>query len=159
MEDKKHLDFITSLVLAALGLYVTGESIRMTIDSKKTILASPGLMPGFLGVMLILCAVIMLAGSLKGVGLRPMCAKIKEWFSGVVRDPATRSLLLGILILGVYVFVLLQFFSYWLATLIILVFLFLYLKETNWIKALLIAVLTVAAVMGVFVYAFHVPLP
>ncbi|MDD3428420.1 MAG: tripartite tricarboxylate transporter TctB family protein [Oscillospiraceae bacterium] len=159
MDNKKHLDFITSLVLIALGVYVTLESVGMTIASKKAILASPGLMPGFLGIMLVLCATIMLVNSIKGVGFKNILAQTKQWFGGLVKDPVVKNTFLGVIFIGVYIFVLLNLFSYWLATLIMLVFLFLYLKATSWLKAALISVLTVAAVMGVFVYAFHVPLP
>ena len=63
------------------------------------------------------------------------------------------------LIMFVYTCVLMAFLPYWLATLIMLLFLFFYLHSTKPVRAVLIAVLTVALIVGVFQYAFHVRLP
>ena len=147
MDDKKYLDFLVSLILIVLGVFVLAYSIFITIETGTAFIVSPGFLPGLLGGALILSAILLLAESLRATGLKTTPAQL------------TRNTVLGMLIMFVYTCVLMAFLPYWLATLIMLLFLFFYLHSTKPVRAVLIAVLTVALIVGVFQYAFHVRLP
>lgn len=159
-KDKKFLDFIASVILLALGSYVFGYGIFVFTKQNTKFTTSAGFLPAILGGGLIVCSLLLMYNSLQEVGLQKTLAQIKTWWSeDVLHSKQTRNTLFGMLLMGVYSCVLMSFMSYWMATLIMLLFLFWYLKATTPIKAVLIAVLAVAVVVGVFQYAFHVRLP
>lgn len=159
MDDKKYLDFLVSLILIVLGVFVLAYSIFITIETGTAFTVSPGFMPGLLGGALILSAILLLAESLRATGLKTTLAQLKDWWHETLHSKQTRNTVLGMLIMFVYTCVLMAFLPYWLATLIMLLFLFFYLHSTKPVRAVLIAVLTVALIVGVFQYAFHVRLP
>ena len=159
MDDKKYLDFLVSLILIVLGVFVLAYSIFITIETGTAFIVSPGFLPGLLGGALILSAILLLAESLRATGLKTTLAQLKDWWHETLHSKQTRNTVLGMLIMFVYTCVLMAFLPYWLATLIMLLFLFFYLRSTKPVRAVLIAVLTVALIVGVFQYAFHVRLP
>lgn len=159
-KDKKFLDFIVAIILFALGAYVLGYSIFITVKTNSKIMTSPGFLPGILGGSLMFCSVLLLFGSLKDVGLAKTLEQIKDWWiNDILRSKQTRNTLFGMVLMGVYSCVLMVFMPYWAATLIMLLFLFWYLHATTPIKSVIIAVLAVAAIVGVFQNLFHVRLP
>jgi len=159
MKDKKYLDFLASLILLALGIYVVIYSAAITAKTNSKVITSPGFMPGLLGAGLILCSLMLMGNSLHGVGLKKTLEQLKGWWSECLHSKQTRNTLFGILLMGVYTCIMMAVMPYWLATLVMLLFLFWYLHSTTPVKAVLIAVLTVVAIVGVFQYAFHVRLP
>lgn len=159
MDDKKHLDFLVSLILIALGVFVVVYSVIITIQTGTAFIVSPGFLPGFLGGALILSAFLLMAESLRGTGLQKTTSLLKDWWKDTIHSKQVRNTVLGMLIMFVYTCVLMSFLPYWLATIIMLLFLFFYLHAAKPLKAVLIAVLAVACIVGVFQYAFHVRLP
>ena len=159
-DDKKFLDFIASLVLMALGGYALGYSVFITVKTHSRVITSPGFLPGILGGGLMFCSLLLLAGSLKEVGLKRTLEQVGQWWSqDILKSRQTWNTVSGMLLMGIYTCIMMSFMPYWLATLVMLLFLFWYLHATSPVKSVLIAVLTVAAIVGVFQYAFHVRLP
>ena len=159
MENKKHLDLISAIVLAGLSIYVIIDGVRMTEKANVGNLLSPGLMPIVLGGALLLCSVFLFLQSIKGVGVAGQLRNVGVWFREFMGDKLSRSTLVGLVILGVYTYLLLGLFPFWLASLIFLIFLLVYLNAASLVKSAITAFGTVAAIVLLFQYAFHVPLP
>lgn len=159
MKDKKYLDFLASLLLLALGGYVVLYSLFITVKTNSKWITSPGFLPGLLGAGLVLCSILLMAESLKGVGLAKTITLLKDWWNECLHSQQTRNTLFGMLLMGIYTCVLMTLLPYWLATLIMLLFLFWYLRAGSAVKSILIAVFAVVMIVGVFQYAFHVRLP
>jgi hypothetical protein len=78
MTEKSMLkaDFFTSIVLFAFGTAIFVISLRMPTmaDQNQSVFSAPGIVPGFIGVMLMLLSVSMLLRSIKNKAL----AEIRE---------------------------------------------------------------------------------
>lgn len=159
MKDKKYLDFLTALILLMLGGYVFVYSVLITIKTNSTFIVSPGFLPGLLGAALMMCALMLMMESLKDAGLEQTIIQLKNWWMECIHSKQTRNTVFGMLLMGIYTCVLMTFLPYWLATLIMLLFLFWYLRAGSTVKSVLIAVFAVALIVGIFQYAFHVRLP
>lgn len=159
IENNKHLDLLSSVVLFGLSIFSVFEGFRMTKDSGKALAVSPGLMPIVLGSALALCAVLLFINSIMHVGLKVQLKNSYTWLSQCIKDKLTHNILGGIAILGVYTFLLLEIFPFWLSSIIFLGFILLYLNATTPIKAVAVSLATVAIIVVLFNKIFHVPLP
>jgi len=70
-------DFITSIVLLAFGIAVVVMSIQMpsVADANQSKYSAPGIVPGFIGVMLTLLSFSMLLRSIKRKGMQDIVPK------------------------------------------------------------------------------------
>jgi hypothetical protein len=107
------LDFISSIVLIAFGGLVLLESWRMPRfeEQAANIYSAPGLVPGVLGVVLLLCGFIIFIRSLVLGGWRLTSADSKLEI-GV----GARNVLITVAISSVYVLLLIGNLPFWLAT-------------------------------------------
>jgi hypothetical protein len=159
MEDRKYIDFISAVMTGLLSIYVIIDSIRMYLDAGEKMYYSPAFLPLILGVGLLICAGILMSRSLKGVGTSATLAQVKESAVRVVRSETVKKALIGLCIMGAYVFVLLPMLGFIISTLIFIVTMMMFMKVGSLIKIVLIAVIIVGAVYVTFQMAFGVLLP
>ncbi len=162
-------DLITGIVLILLNLYVVIESWRMPRLEHLKIhpLSVPGIVPAFIGTILILFGLILVIRSLHRGGHHIHLSR--DSFRQVMSQPGNQRLLLTALLTIGYAVFLIGTFPYWLATgLFILLFILLFewnreltpaQRRKGVITALLIAVLSSMAITFIFERLFLVALP
>ena len=155
----KKFDFASSLALILLSVYVIYESLDIYEKAKEPMYLSPALAPLILSCALLLCSLLLFAGSIKDGGIAVRVRELSEWFAQVKGEAATKSMLIGTIIIGIYTYFLLGALPFMAATLIFMVALMMYLKVGSFVKILIISVITVAATHGLFQELFRVPLP
>ncbi|MBZ0218365.1 MAG: tripartite tricarboxylate transporter TctB family protein [Fimbriimonadaceae bacterium] len=162
------LDFVSSLVLTLFGAGIVIESLRMPRLDHLAInpFTAPGLVPGFIGVLLTCCGLAIFIRSLKRGGWRIEINALKNasWTrSGALkRSGATLALTL------IYALVLFPLIPFWIAT-SVFVFAFIMTAETmafgGWPKpkailtGLVLAILAGLVIGYVFQELFFVRLP
>ncbi len=162
-------DFVTGIALICLSLYVIIESWRMPrLEHLKVHpLSVPGIVPAFIGMVLLLFGTVLVIRSIRRRGHR--IGFSYEGFRRMLSKPSNQRLLLTA-VLGIgYAGFLIGTLPYWLATgLFIFVFIILFEWERGMsvarqrkrlISAALIAILSSAAITVVFERLFLVALP
>lgn len=159
-------DFVTALVLIALGIGAAVESWRMPRLEERgvQIYSVPGIVPGLLGLVIALLGLILLVRSIRAGGYRLGGAG-----AGGLREAGAERLLLALVLTLGYAVGLIGNVSYWLATGL---FLFAFIVLFEWDRAdvaarrlrklataLLQAVLVTVVVGLVFQKIFLVHLP
>lgn len=162
-------DFITGIILILLNLYVIIESWRMPRleHLKAHPLSVPGIVPAFIGMVLILFGIVLVIRSIKRGGHR--IGVSLDGFRQAISKPGNQRLLLTAFLTIGYAVFLIGTLPYWLATgLFILIFVLLFEQKrgmtmVQWrrcvITAVLIATLSSAAITIVFERLFLVTLP
>lgn len=155
----KKFDFASSTVLIITALYVIYESLDIYEQAKEPMYLSPALAPLILGCALLLCSILLFVNSIKDGGPSARIQELAAWFGQIKGEAATKSMLIGTIIIGIYTYFLLGTLPFMLATLIFMVALMMYLKVGSFAKILIISIITVAATHGLFQELFRVPLP
>ena len=162
-------DFLTGIVLICLSLYVIIESWQMPRLQHLKIhpLSVPGIVPAFIGMVLLLFGTILVIRSIRRGGHR--LGFSYESFRRLLSKPGNQYLLLTAILTIGYAGFLIGFLPYWLATgLFIFLFVFLFewergMSVAQWrrrlISAGIIAAVSSAAVTLVFERLFLVTLP
>lgn len=158
MKDNKHYDFLSSVVLIIIGVYIIASGVGIYHKAKEPLHVSPGLFPIILGCALILCSILLLISSLKDGGVKQRIEEIKGWAGHTFKEKATISMIVGTVIMGIYSFVLLSILPFWLGSLIFMIFLFIYLNAASVIKILILSGGSVLAIILLFQVLFRVPL-
>ena len=165
---KKLKDFIFSLVLILLGAYVIVEGMNIyhkAMDKPYKITqftVSPGFLPVLLGIALVVTAVLLLISSFQGEAFGAALVNRKTEFSEWTKKAFNADLLnmtIGCVMMFLYTFFLVQLMPFWLASIIFLVAMFLFLRIGKAWKAVVLAVLVVAAIVLLFKYGFGAALP
>lgn len=160
MSENKHFDFLSAIVLIVLAAAILIGSLSIGREAGEVWYLSPGLMPGVLGAALLLCSILQLVSSLKDGGAAVRWAETHAWAKATFfGNPVTVRMLVGVALMAVYTFVLMHFFSFWLASLLFMIALLLYLKAAKPVKALLFAGCAVGLIVLLFQAFFRVPLP
>lgn len=159
LDRKLYLDFMTGIVLLIVAAYVILDSLVMAGSVGGPFYTTPGMLPIVLGLALALTAVLLLKRSIREEGVKNNLDNIKTWACVMCKSKTVKEMLLGILILGVYTFLLVPAFPFWLSGLIFLVFIMGVLNATSLVRSLIISAVTVASIVVVFEVIFHVPLP
>jgi len=168
--EKQTKDFIFSFILTALSIYVGigGYAIYRKVARPPfniTVLSiSPGFMPIILAVALFFCSILLFLQSLKGKDgkkavLKARVADISRWMRSALHDKQMFRVVSGILIIACYTYILLHFFPYWLASLLFLVGVMLYLRAGKLWKILLISLGSVGLIFLLFQVCFNASLP
>ncbi len=163
--EMKQKDFNISLVLVGLGLYATIEGIRMYIKAAKPpynieqFSISPGFLPTVLGALLLLLSITLFLKSIRGCGLHFQFSSLLSWCKQAVFDTDIRLMVVGMLIMGLYAYLLIGLLPYWLSSVIFLIALMVFLRATSLWKILLISILSVGLVIVLFQVVFNVSLP
>jgi putative tricarboxylic transport membrane protein len=162
-------DFLTGIGLVSLSLYVILESWRMPrLEHLKVHpLSVPGIVPAFIGMVLLIFGTALVIRSIKRRGHQ--IAFSYQGFRRMLRNPGNQRLLLTAIVCIGYAGFLIGTLPYWLATgLFIFVFMILFEWERGMnvarrrkclISAALIAILSSAAITLVFERLFLVALP
>lgn len=159
MSENKHFDFMGSIVLSVASLFIILSGYGIYEKSGELMHVSPGLLPIILGVAMLLCSLLLFFSSLKDGGASKRVEEIKEWIGIIFKSETTISMLVGTVIMGVYTFVLLSILPFWLASLLFMIFLMIYLNATSIVKILILSGGGVALVVLLFQVLFRVPLP
>ncbi len=155
-------DLVTSVVLFFAGLFIFKESValsQISLSRDISFWESAGLTPGLLGILLVFCSILLFVQSVKKFEKGTLRSSMKEWAVGLYQSKAVRAVVIGALIIGAYTMILFRFLPFWLCSFATLVYLFIHLKATTWKKAAIISGIAVGAVVILFEYIFHVPLP
>lgn len=155
----KKFDFASSVALILTALYVIYESMDIYEKAKEPMYLSPALVPLILSIALLLCSLVLFVNSIKDGGVGMRVSELSEWFAQVKGEAATKSMLIGTIIIGIYTYFLLGELPFMVATLIFMIVLMMYLRVGSFVKILIISVITVAATHGLFQELFRVPLP
>ena len=162
-------DFLTGIVLICLSLYVIIESWQMPrlAHLKVHPLSVPGIVPAFIGTVLLLFGTVLVIRSVRRGGHRLRFSH--EGLRRFLSKPGNQHLLLTAMLTIGYAGFLIGFLPYWLATgLFIFVFVVLFeweqgMNVVQWrrclISAGIIAAVSSAAVTWVFERLFLVTLP
>lgn len=160
MDNKgKMKDFMSSVVLVLLSVYVLTESRNIFVKAGKELHLSPALIPTLLGSLLLLLSITLLVESLKDGGVSARCREMKEMFGEVKGDSNTPRVLIGLAIMALYTFVLLGNLPFWLSTIIFLVLLMKFLGAGSMPKILVVSVCVTGCIILLFEVLFRVPLP
>lgn len=154
----KHLDFITSICLFLVSVYIVVDSWMMINSVGGPVYSSPGLLPIIIGSMLMLCTIVLFIKSVKNVGFSGNLRAISEWFGPFFKDADVRSMFTGILIIAVYCFVLVPRLPFLLSSVIFMVFLMKVLNAGSYLKIILTAVSVSISLYVLFEILFKVPL-
>lgn len=157
--NNKMKDFISSAVIFILSLYVLFEGYNIFTKSGKLLYLSPALIPLMLGTILLVLSIVLFTGSLKEGGLQARAAELKAWSGEVKADPNTMRMLVGVVLMGLYTFVLLGMLPFWLATFLFMLLLMYFLEAGSIVKIVVISVLVTGLVIFLFQVCFRVPLP
>ncbi len=163
VDSKAHLDFLTSIVLLLVCAGAIVTSLGYWKKLGGNFYASPGFMPVIICSALSFMAILLLLRSLKNSSVQQRVQQLGTAFGRTVRSSNVHRGAVGILVFAVYVFVLLGKLPFWLASLITLFAVLMFLqfdkKLLTAVKLLLIAGLSIAAIILLFQFAFSVPMP
>lgn len=159
MNEKKYIDFMGAAALLVFAVAVILGSVRLYFAAGEPMYLSPGLLPLILGVALLFTGILYLADSLKKGGLGARRREIREWFKQTAGDSQVHRMMAGVLIMAIYIYLLLSFLPFWLASLIFMAGLMLYLKSASLVYILVISAAAVAFIVILFQVLFRVPLP
>ncbi|ABX40984.1 tripartite tricarboxylate transporter TctB family protein [Lachnoclostridium phytofermentans] len=159
MKNIKQFDFLTSIILMAASIYVIVSGFGIYKKAGEPMYVSPGLLPIILGFAMILCCIFLMISSLKGSSIKSRINELKEWFSANYKEHTIISMIVGTIIMGIYTFVLLSIFPFWLASIIFIAFLMIYLNAASLVKILLTSIGAVGGIILIFQIIFRIPLP
>ena len=156
--DKKRLDFVSSVVMFLLSIYVIFEGIHIYHEAGKVFYLSPALVPTMLGCVLCLLSVVLFGYSLKDGGISARMAEVKTYFSGIFKDSNTMRMFIGVVLMAVYTFILIEILPFWIATFLFMFLLMYFLDAGSLVKILLVSAASVALIVLLFQVCFRVPL-
>jgi hypothetical protein len=147
--------------LAAIDRVLVQQSLSIHHDAQVSWPVSPALLPVFLGGCLLLCSLILLFRSWVGQRLPELvfsvAAHIRSWFGSA--DSDWQRIVGGIVLLGVYIFVLIPVFEFWLSASLFLLSIFLFLRAAAPWKIVLVTIGSVGGIILLFANIFNVMLP
>jgi hypothetical protein len=158
-KDMKHLDFATSLVIMGVSVYTFYQSYGFYTRSRKAFYASPGFMPAIIAGALFLLGIYLLYQSLNKSSLKELFGRLGEAIPRGLKSARFKNTIIGLAIFGLYIFVLLRYLPFWLASVILLFGCFIYLKAAKIIKSAVIAILSAVGIVLLFQVIFRVPMP
>jgi hypothetical protein len=96
--DAAAADFVWSVVLLLFAVFVLVGSLLMPLRGR--IITAPGLVPAFLGAILIFSSILLLVSAVKGKGV----SHVKSWIVAKLKDVEFKRWLKITLITGVFIF-------------------------------------------------------
>ena len=154
--NKKMKDFLSSIVIFFVALFVIVESRTIYIKAGKLFYLSPALIPMMLGVLLLILSLVLFFSSLKDGGFAARKTEIAAFLKAVKEDPNSVRMLVGVLLMALYTFVLMEFLPFWLATFLFMMILMYFLEAGSLIKIVAVSVVITAAVIFLFQICFRV---
>jgi hypothetical protein len=154
-----HLDFITALVLMLVCAVVIAAAFGYYVKSRKQFYASPGFMPVIIAGSLFLLALSLMRQSLKGSSVKERFNQVRQALPRGLKSGRFKNSMTGLVFFGLYIFVLMRFLPFWLASLILVFATLVYLKASKLILCAVISVLSIGGIVLLFQIIFHVPMP
>lgn len=164
-DDSKiaHLDFLTALILIGVSIAVIITSIGYWQRQKLPFYESAGFMPILISGGLLIMAVRLLRESMKHGRVPAFMARLKDSAVAMTKSSQVHRAIVGLVIFGFYVFFLLGRLPFWLGSFLALGAVLVFVRYDGTlktaIKMIVIAALCVAGIVGLFQYAFTVPMP
>ena len=165
---KKLKDFVSSIILILIGLYVTLEGLHIYHKAAEKpykvtqFTVSPGFMPVLLGIALIFTSALLLISSFKGEkfgeALKNRTAEFKDW-TKTAFNADLLNMVIGCALMFIYTFILMQLIPFWAASILFLIAIFLFLRIGKPWKSVVISVLVVGLIVLLFKYGFGAALP
>lgn len=160
---RAHLDFLTSIILIIISIAVIITGIGYWQRQKVTFYESAGFMPVLIAGGLLIMSLRLLREALKQDSVPSFISRLKVSFGQTVRSNTVHRAIIGLIIFGIYVFVLLGRMPFWLASFLPLAAVLVFVRYDGTLKTalkmILIAALCVAGIVGLFQFAFAVPMP
>ena len=165
---KKLKDFIFSIILILIGSYVIIEGVNIYHKAAEKpykitqFTVSPGFLPVLLGIALVFASLILLIQSFKGEKVGEALVNRKNEFSEWTKTAFSENffrMAIGVVLMFIYTFFLMEWLPFWAASIIFLVAMFLFLRVGKPWQAVILAVLVVALVVVLFKYGFGAALP
>ena len=154
-------EFFSAIVLVLWTAFRFQQRLVLPGDAKVPWPVSPALLPVFLGCCLLLCSLILLMRSCAGQNSKDLIGAIliqtREWFGAEESD--WKRICGGILLLGLYIFVFIPVFEFWLSSSLFLLAIFLFLRAAAYWKILLVTAGSVGGIIILFQKIFNVTLP
>ena len=158
-KDMKHLDFITSLVVMGVAIYTAVTAYGYYVKARTQFYASPGFMPTIIAGALFLLALYLMVQSLNKSSVKELVSRICEALPRGLKSARFKNTIIGLAFFAVYIYVLLRFLPFWLASIILLFACFVYLKAAKLVKSAVIAILSAVGIVLLFQVIFRVPMP
>lgn len=151
-------DLIMGVLLFVFGIYLIVESLGMKVFN--TFLDAPGFFPLILGIIFCLFGIVMFNGALKGGSVEAAKKTFhKDSLKALILKPETKRVVILSFFMVVYIYGLIGRIHFTIATTLYLLVTFWYLKSTNWLKNIIISVLSGVLISVIFQYVFKIPLP
>ena len=158
-KDMKHLDFITSLVIMAVAICTFVISYGYYVKSRVAFYASPGFMPTIIAGALFLFGLYLMVQSLNKSSFRELAGRLFGALPIGLRSVRFMNTMAGLVFFALYIYLLLHFLPFWLASIILLFVCFMYLKAAKPVRSAVIAILNAAGIVLLFQIIFRVPMP
>lgn len=162
-DQKEHLDFLTGIVLFIISVAGIIASICYWQEQGKVFYTSAGFMPIVICSVLAVLSVFLFVSSLKNGSAKEQIKKLGISAKKTFNSKLARRSLIGLTLLGVYVFFLLPKLEFVVSSLIILVVSLIFAKgeKTLWgnVKLIIIGGVAIGLIYLLFKVAFRVPLP
>jgi hypothetical protein len=158
-DGKEHLDLAAAIVLFCVSIFSIILACGYYVRSKKVFYASPGLMPVIIASGIFLLALSLMLQSLKGSSIKERFGQVIDAIPRGIKSRRFLNTAAALCMFWVYIFLLLRFLPFWIASLILLCAVFVYLKASTLIKCIIIAGCSIGGIVLLFQVAFRVPLP
>ncbi|NLZ90065.1 MAG: tripartite tricarboxylate transporter TctB family protein [Clostridiales bacterium] len=160
---RAHLDFLTAIILILVSIAVIITSIGYWQRQRVTFYESAGFMPVLIAGGLLIMSVRLLREALNQDSVRHFIGRLKVSFGQTVHSNTVHRAIVGLVIFAIYVFALLGRLPFWLASFLSLAAVLVFVRYDGTLKTALkmifIAALCVAGIVGLFQFAFAVPMP
>ena len=156
---KPHLDFASAIILFIACVFLAFRSWGYYVASGELFYASPGFTPLIILSVLMLLSISLFIQSLKGSSVGQRVGEIIDALPVGLKSKSFKNIMAALLMFGVYIYVMLRFLPFWIASILLLFFVFVYLESASLIKSALISVASVAGIVAIFQVIFNVRLP
>ncbi|QEN09180.1 tripartite tricarboxylate transporter TctB family protein [Oceanispirochaeta crateris] len=160
MNNEKDMtgDIIMGFLLIISGIAIVVVALGMKVF--RNFLDAPGFFPLMLGCVFVLLGAALSFPALKKVGLSTLKDTFsKSNLSKFFKDDKTLRVTILLALMFVYVYFLIGWLNFTVATFLYLFFTMLYIKSTKWWMVIIISIVASVTISVVFKYGFRIPLP
>ena len=168
--DNKIKDTVVSILMLALGVYVTIEGVNIYKRAAQApyrieeFSISPGFLPVIIGAGIIILALILLVRTFVTNKVTPvvfagMAKTFGKSFISAFKEPGIIRMIIGTAFMAVLTFILMGRVPFWIGGTVFLIGTMFYLRATSWWKILIISICSMGAIYLLFQVAFKTILP
>lgn len=152
-------DFITAIVLILFSIWAIFKATGYHSYSGPEIYIQPGFTPIVICSFIIVMSLVLLKDSLKGSSFKARWKEFTVALASGVTGYKFKNVVIALGIFALYIYVLLKYLPFWIATFVTIAFTFFYLKAGKPLKLIIIAGISTAMIIIIFQEIFAVPLP